>query len=50
MNQFERAQYIARTLGTYKAARYLRNKGWSLDMALNILARAPQIKKGVRHG
>jgi len=33
-----RAQNIARTFGTYKAARYLRSRGWSLEAALHYLA------------
>lgn len=33
----EHARTMARTLGTFKAARYLRKRGWSLQAALHIL-------------
>lgn len=31
------ARSIARSLGTFKAARYLRSRGWSLEAALHTL-------------
>jgi hypothetical protein len=31
MTQPERARHIARTLGTFRAARYLRARGWSIE-------------------
>ncbi len=31
------ARTIARTLGTFKAARYMRSRGWSLEAALHNL-------------
>ena len=31
------ARSIGRTLGTFKAARYLRKRGWSIEAALHIL-------------
>ena len=33
------ARSIGRTLGTFKAARYLRNRGWSIEAALHILTK-----------
>ena len=36
----ERSKIIQRTLGTLVAARYLKNRGWSLEASLHILAGA----------
>jgi hypothetical protein len=33
-----KAKHISRTLGTYRAAKYLRNRGISIEAALIILA------------
>lgn len=33
----DQARSIASTLGPYRAARYLRKRGWSIDAALHIL-------------
>lgn len=32
-----KARHISRTLGTYRAARYLKARGWSIEGALFIL-------------
>jgi len=37
MSQIDRARHIKRTLGTFKAARYLNKRGWSIEAALHIL-------------
>ena len=44
MNQFKRARIIAETLGTYRAARYLRARGWPLDAALNALIHSEEAR------
>ena len=36
-NQVSRARNIAATLGTYRAARYLASRGWSVEAARFIL-------------
>jgi hypothetical protein len=36
-SHIRKARNISRTLGTYRAARYLRARGWSLEGALHIL-------------
>ena len=37
MNQIERAKHIKRTFGVFRAARYLRARGWTIEGALHIL-------------
>ncbi len=37
VSPIERARAIARSLGTYRAARYLKARGWSLEAAVHIL-------------
>ena len=37
----ERARTISRTLGVYRAARYLWARGWSVEAAAWVLARRP---------
>lgn len=34
ISHIKRARIIARSLGTYRAARYLKARGWSLEGAL----------------
>jgi len=41
------ARHIGRTLGTYKAARYLRARGWSIEAAVYYLA-TPTTPNGKR--
>ena len=41
LDQIERAEYIRRSLGVRSAAGYLRDRGWSIDAALWLLARRP---------
>lgn len=48
MNQIERARMIARTLGAYKAARYLKARGWSIEAALHIVTSTKGVKSYVR--
>jgi len=36
-SQVKRAKSIRKSLGVYTAARYLYLRGWSIDLALNIL-------------
>ncbi len=38
VSQIERAKIIQRTLGVQVAARYLRNRDWSIQAALYLLA------------
>lgn len=35
-----KARNIGKTLGVYRAARYLRARGWSIEAALHILLKA----------
>jgi hypothetical protein len=37
LKEIKKAQQLMKQLGTRSAAGYLRNRGWSLDAALNIL-------------
>ena len=37
VSQCERARIIKRTLGTTVAAKYLKNRGWSVESALFII-------------
>ena len=39
-SELGRAVNIARSLGTYTAARYMQKRGWSLEAALWVLVRA----------
>lgn len=48
MTQIERARMIARTLGAYKAARYLKARGWSIEAALHIVTNAKGVRSHVR--
>ena len=41
LDQMKRAEIICRSLGVRSAAGYLRNRGYSLDAALWLLARRP---------
>jgi hypothetical protein len=44
MSQIERARKIAATLGTFRAARYLRGRGWSIEGAIQVLT-VPDTKR-----
>lgn len=46
MSQIDRARHIARTFGTYRAARYMRTRGWSLEAALWALRNQSNNRKG----
>lgn len=53
MTQIERARNIQASFGTYRAARYLSARGWSIEAALEILTgalRKPKGKKRGKHG
>ena len=50
MTQIERARSIGRTLGTYKAARYLAKRGWSIEAAMWVLVESKPPKKGQKNG
>lgn len=41
MSPIARARHIARTLGVFRAARFLAARGFSLEFALFVLLRAP---------
>lgn len=48
MNNIERARSIQRTLGTYKAARFLAKRGWSVEAALHILTEWKGVPRGTK--
>lgn len=43
----ERARHIQRTFGTYKAARFMAKRGWSIEAALWILCRSERNRDDV---
>lgn len=45
VTEMERARHIAKTLGVYRAARYLRKRGWTLAAALVALSKKPNESK-----
>jgi len=44
MSQIERARKIAASLGTFRAARYLKGRGWSIEDAIQVLT-VPDTKR-----
>ena len=43
----ERARHIQRTFGTYKAARFMAKRGWSIEAALWILCKSTRDRSDV---
>lgn len=46
-NHVAKARHIARTLGTFRAARYLALRGWSIEGALWVLCKSERSRSDV---